>query len=183
MEITWLHISDFRIRGGDPYDRDVVLRALVKSVADFCKRKRVPDLIFATGDIAYSGKADEYKLATKFFDDLPDGADQKKNRLFIIPGNHDADRNLGIGLARTLESREQSDAYFGPAVPKSHLTQKLGAFLQWHNRYFKDIRVMPETSTCGPFQVVEIRGHQVGHCHPPIASAIIDPQRRILCYD
>ena len=32
MPITWLHISDFHIRAGDPYDRDVVLRALVKSV-------------------------------------------------------------------------------------------------------------------------------------------------------
>jgi hypothetical protein len=31
MHLTWLHISDFHIRGGDPYDRDVVLRALVKS--------------------------------------------------------------------------------------------------------------------------------------------------------
>src|SRR6266568_2193324 len=152
MAITWLHISDFHIRSGDPYDRDVVLRALVKSVADFRKQKRVPDLIFATGDIAYSGKADEYELATTLFDDLLDAAGLEKNRLFIIPGNHDVDRNLGVGLARTLDSREQSDAYFGPAIPKPHLTQKLGAFLQWHNRYFKGIRTMREDSTFGPVE-------------------------------
>ena len=170
MEITWLHISDFHIRSGDPYDRDVVLRALVKSVADFRKQKRFPDLIFATGDIAYSGKTDEYKLATKFFDDLLDAAGLKKNRLFIIPGNHDTDRNFGIGLARTLESREQSDAYFGPAVPKPHLSQKLGAFLQWHNEYLKGVRVMPEDSTCGPTEAVEIRGHKIGVL--PINSAV-----------
>jgi hypothetical protein len=54
MEMTWLHVSDFHVRGGDSYDRDVVLRALVESVRFFRDRGRVPQLIFATGDIAYS---------------------------------------------------------------------------------------------------------------------------------
>jgi hypothetical protein len=68
MQVTWLHVSDFHIRGGDSYDRDVVLRALVKSVQDFRERGRTPDLVFATGDIAQAGKAHEYDLATQFFD-------------------------------------------------------------------------------------------------------------------
>lgn len=61
MNVTWLHVSDFHIRSGDPYDRDVVLRALTKSVKDFRDPGRRPHLIFATGDIAYSGKAAEYE--------------------------------------------------------------------------------------------------------------------------
>jgi len=60
MTVTWLHVSDFHFRSGDPYDGDVVLRALVKSVKDFRDRGRKPDLIFATGDVAYSGKSEEY---------------------------------------------------------------------------------------------------------------------------
>jgi hypothetical protein len=32
MPVTWLHVSDFHIREGDPYDRNVVLSALVSSV-------------------------------------------------------------------------------------------------------------------------------------------------------
>ena len=70
MSVTWLHISDFHVRGGDPYDRDVVLRALVESVGEYGKRGRAPDLIFATGDIAHAGKAEEYEIAGKFFDEL-----------------------------------------------------------------------------------------------------------------
>src|SRR4051812_45113025 len=104
--ITWLHISDFHVRSGDPYDRDVVLQALVKSVADYHERGRSPDLIFATGDIAHSGKRQEYELAEKFFDDLLRAVGLDKSRLFVIPGNHDVDRDFGVGLARTLDSRE-----------------------------------------------------------------------------
>ena len=67
MALTWLHISDFHFREGDPYDREVVLRALVRSVARFYDEGRRPEIIFATGDIAHSGKAQEYALATSFF--------------------------------------------------------------------------------------------------------------------
>ena len=68
MTLRWLHISDFHFRGGDPYDRDVVLRALVCAVRTYREQGRQPDLIFATGDIAQSGKATEYDPASAFFD-------------------------------------------------------------------------------------------------------------------
>lgn len=162
MQVTWLHVSDFHIRAGDPYDRDIVLRALVASVKKFRERSRAPDLIFATGDIAYSGKPGEYELASAFLDDLVEAAGLERRQLFVIPGNHDVDRDLAIGLARTLESREQADAYFAPLAPKPHLTQKLAAFRVWHNRYFEGIRVLPENSTCGPVELIDIRGLRIG---------------------
>src|SRR3954451_20195869 len=170
MKITWLHISDFHIRSGDPYDRNVVLRALVSSVQDFRRRGRSPDLVFATGDIAYSGKAAEYELATAFFDHLLAAAGLERRHLFVIPGNHDVDRDLGIGLARTLTSREEADAYFGPKVPKGHLTQKLDELLRWHDEYFQGIRELPRTSTCGPVEAVEVRGCRIGVL--PLNSAL-----------
>ena len=85
MQVTWLHVSDFHIRGGDSYDRDVVLRALVKSVQDFRERGRTPDLVFATGDIAHAGKVHEYDLATQFFDALIEAAGVDRRHLFVIP--------------------------------------------------------------------------------------------------
>ena len=118
MKVTWLHVSDFHIRGGDPYDRDLVLRALIQSVKSYRERGRSPDLIFATGDLAYSGQAKEYEIATRFFDDLLEAASLEKRFLFVVPGNHDVDRDLGVGLLRTLESREDADKYFRPNVPK-----------------------------------------------------------------
>ena len=72
MTLRWLHISDFHFRGGDPYDRDVVLRALVCAVRTYRAQGRQPDLIFATGDIAQFGKAHEYAPASAFFDAILD---------------------------------------------------------------------------------------------------------------
>src|SRR5258708_6677063 len=137
---TWLHISDFHIRAGDPYDRDVVLRALVQSVE---ARPEKPSVIFATGDIAHSGKPAEYEIATQFFDKLLVAAHLDRDRLFVIPGNHDVDREEAAGLARTLETREQSDAYFAKKRPAPHLD----AYYKSHSNYFS---AAPPDSTCGP---------------------------------
>jgi hypothetical protein len=52
MQVSWLHVSDFHIRGGDPYDRDVVLKTLVKSVRYFREKGSVPDMILSTGNIS-----------------------------------------------------------------------------------------------------------------------------------
>src|SRR5688500_7100319 len=143
MTVTWLHISDFHFKAGDPYDRDQVLGALVRSVKEFRESGRRPDLVFATGDIAYGGKPAEYEVATAFFDDVLEAAGISKERLFVIPGNHDVDRDMGVGLSRTLTSREECDRYFNPAVPKPHLLQKQGAFIKWFDDYFAGIRSIP----------------------------------------
>src|SRR4051794_14867048 len=98
--LRWLHVSDFHFKSGDPYDRDVVLRALVRSVAEFRANGRQPDLIFATGDVAHGGQESEYQAATQFFDALCAAAGIHKQYLYVVPGNHDVDRALGIGLTR-----------------------------------------------------------------------------------
>ena len=65
--VTWLHVSDFHLGDDAPYDQVVILRSLVESVKRFRQEGHRPDLIFATGDIALSGKAREYAIATRFF--------------------------------------------------------------------------------------------------------------------
>ena len=69
MPVTWLHISDIHLKADGAYDRNVVLSALIRAVRHFREREsRAPDVIFATGDIAYSGQSGEYAVATQFFD-------------------------------------------------------------------------------------------------------------------
>ena len=114
MRLSWLHVSDFHFRGGDPYDRDVVLRRWSGRCAVSEEQGRQPDLIFATGDVAHSGGQGEYEAATDFFDALLAAAGVEKRRLFVIPGNHDVDRDGRPCLLRTLATREEADAYFGP---------------------------------------------------------------------
>jgi 3',5'-cyclic AMP phosphodiesterase CpdA len=60
--ICWLHISDFHMRKRDAWSLDIVLKALCESIAKQRKEGAAADFILATGDLAFSGQADEYKL-------------------------------------------------------------------------------------------------------------------------
>ncbi|MBF0305957.1 MAG: metallophosphoesterase [Alphaproteobacteria bacterium] len=169
MSLSWLHISDFHFTGPS-YDREVVLRSLVESVRWFRDNDgRKPDLIFATGDVAHSGKAKEYAAATTFFDALIDAAGIDKRHLFVVPGNHDVDRDEGFGLDRTLESREVADKYFNLNSPTKH-SHKVRSFANWYNAYFENLRRFPENSTCGPVERVEVKGCKIGVL--PLNSAL-----------
>lgn len=169
MPLTWLHLSDLHLKGGGSYDRDVVLRALVTSVRRLRAEALRPHLIFATGDIAFSGKPAEYKVATRFFDDLLAATELERRHLFVIPGNHDVDRSRAPGLARSLTSREDSDAYFAPRAARPHLTNRQAAFRAWYNDFFRGVRTS-SPSSCGPPELVEAAGTRVGVL--PINSAL-----------
>ena len=161
MTVTWLHISDFHIRGGDSYERDLVLTALIRSVSEFYVKGRKPDLIFATGDIAHGGKKGEYDQATVFFDALLDAVKLERRHLFLVPGNHDVDRDESNELIPTLADEAASTAYFKKGKPKLHITVKLGAFSDWYNEYFDGIRTLPNDTTCCEVEVVEVNGKRI----------------------
>ena len=154
MPVTWLHVSDFHFRPVDSYDRNAVLQALVEAVDRFRQQGRKPDLIFATGDIGYSGQAGDYQSAGQFFNALLLAAGLEKRHLFVVPGNHDVDRKGGKGLCRTLSSSDEADHYFDPDEPAPHIEKRLRNFVDWYNNYFDGIRRFPEDTTCGPVELV-----------------------------
>ena len=102
--IRWLHISDLHLRDpsspGNQGDQIDVLSAFLR----FCREemtnihKFVPDFVFITGDLAYSGTwthycGDSEWSVRRFLDELirviPDF---EKSRLFVVSGNHDVNR-------------------------------------------------------------------------------------------
>lgn len=92
--VTWLHISDLQFRASDDYDATVILQALLHDIAERNEQDMLrPDMVFVTGDIAFSGKPEEYYQARRFFDDLLRTTGLSKDRLFLVPGNHDVDRS------------------------------------------------------------------------------------------
>jgi len=93
--ITWLHLSDLHFRASQAYDANVVLKALLRDVAGRIEQDGLrPDFVAVSGDVAFSGQPAEYDLARQFFDDLLQVTALGKDRLFLVPGNHDADRSL-----------------------------------------------------------------------------------------
>ena len=93
-----LHLSDVHfgqtIRNGTNWRlRRVLGNAWEKNLGEI-REDGKPDLICFTGDIAFSGKETEYNEATLFFDELLTRLGVDKSRLFVVPGNHDVDRNV-----------------------------------------------------------------------------------------
>jgi predicted phosphodiesterase len=156
--LRWLHISDFHLREAVPYDRDVVLKALLTSIPSLVARYGKLDLVFATGDIAYSGLRGEYNHASLFFESLLDAVELTRERLFVIPGNHDVDRRAGKGLARTMATREEADEYFAAPEDLLHVSLRQTEFSKWFDTFFDGVRTFPRDTTCAPPDTIAVNG-------------------------
>jgi len=85
--VSWLHLSDLHLKDKS-YQQDKVLRQLLEDVKETGWR---PDLVVVTGDITFSARPDQYRLASDFFDKLLEITGLPKDALFLVPGNHDVD--------------------------------------------------------------------------------------------
>jgi len=65
-----LHISDLHVKSGEEFDRSVVLEPLIDRVEHDMVNGIQPEIVVATGDVAFSGKEAEYQKAKDFFDGL-----------------------------------------------------------------------------------------------------------------
>lgn len=160
-KVRWLHISDFHFKRGTSYDRDVVLNALIESLPAVFQRLGKPDVIFATGDIAFSGSAAEYEGASSFFDEVLSICGLTREKLFVVPGNHDVDRAGGRGLARTLKDAAEADFYF-QSDDLLHVSQRMRNFKTWFDGFFSEIRTFSTHSTCELPEIVDIDGFKLG---------------------
>lgn len=117
-QICWLHISDIHMRVSEAWSHDVVLRVMCEDIARQRGEGTPADFILATGDLAFSGKADEYRLAAEFFDALSAASAVPKGRIFCIPGNHDVDRDRQKmcfeGARHVLQDMSHVDSFLTP---------------------------------------------------------------------
>ncbi|MRG94687.1 metallophosphoesterase [Polyangium spumosum] len=102
---TWLHLSDlhFGLPGaGDRHNQSQILAILRDDLASL-ERQGLPrpDAILVTGDIAWSGKPDQYADASKWLLDVAGRLGLSPDRIFVVPGNHDVDR--GADADRTVK--------------------------------------------------------------------------------
>jgi len=109
--LTWLHISDWhqpdnKTDPGKLHDRRVVFEALCK---DIKKRSEIhPDLseidfVVFSGDVASKAQQWEYRQAKKeFFDSVLEASGVGAERVFIVPGNHDLNKDALEKLEKSL---------------------------------------------------------------------------------
>lgn len=140
--LTWLHLSDLHMRGEAVDDISIVLRALWRDLPKQIERVGGGlDFIAFSGDVAYAGKAEEYELAVKyFFEPLLEVTEVAREQLFIVPGNHDVDRDLvaliNPEIAQSLTDRERVREVLEDERRRQALFQPLSAYEQFIGNFF-----------------------------------------------
>jgi hypothetical protein len=99
---TWklriLHISD--LQEGHPHagpwrERRALGPAWARNL-DVVLEEGPVDLVCFTGDVASRGSTEEFAQATGFFEELLQKLALPRERLFLVPGNHDVDRTQAV---------------------------------------------------------------------------------------
>lgn len=93
-KFSWLHLADLHLTPAVSWDSNFVLQRLLADV-DMLRHEHdiQPDAIFISGDLSFSGKIEEFKIAQEFINKLSDVSGVKKEGCFFVPGNHDIDRS------------------------------------------------------------------------------------------
>ena len=93
-----LHISDLHLRSQaeepDAWRRRRVLGEAWEKNLDAIRQHGPIDLLCFTGDLVQSGKAEEYAALTGFVEAMLARLGLDRERLFVVPGNHDIDRDV-----------------------------------------------------------------------------------------
>lgn len=92
-----LHLSDLHARTGregEPWRRRRVFGPSWEANLESLLEDGPFDLVCFTGDAADSGTTEEFQEAGDFLLTLMDRLELDRNRLFLVPGNHDIDRGV-----------------------------------------------------------------------------------------
>lgn len=96
--IRLLHFSDIHFKYPDccnlDTDPNVSIRDTLRvDISDYCsKDSKNIDAILITGDIAFSGRQEEYEAASSWIEELCESTGCSKLDVYVVPGNHDVNR-------------------------------------------------------------------------------------------
>ena len=125
-----LHISDIHLKypqcqtNQDPefeFRQELVNHAT-------CQASKLGDVdaILVTGDIAFKGMKEEYDVAVAWLEKLADAVGCNRHRLYVVPGNHDVDRNV---FCTNTDARYAIEAIFN-ATDDQARERKLTSLLE-----------------------------------------------------
>ena len=88
----------------------------------------VPDLCIFSGDLAFGGQRHEFNSGAEWLEKIV--AKWPGCKLFVVPGNHDVDRNVAKLILRKVHDEEKKYSALRPSLLKS--LDHLRNFFTWH---------------------------------------------------
>jgi 3',5'-cyclic AMP phosphodiesterase CpdA len=94
-----LHISDIHFKSPDCLDPSMdpelpVRTRMMRDLAEQVQKLGNVGAILIGGDIAFKAAPDEYRTARDWIEQLSQISGCPKERIFVVPGNHDVDRGI-----------------------------------------------------------------------------------------
>lgn len=132
MALAFVHISDIHF-GQEKGGQCIVDDDVKEHIIEYCRKAFAllpADTIrgvIATGDVAYSGKEYDYTLAGIWFDKLTSAIGCLRSNVFIVPGNHDIDRDKISESCKEMlraiatEGDEKLDKYLATEIDREQL--------------------------------------------------------------
>lgn len=146
MAVAFVHLSD--IHFGQESGSAIVIHDDVKKelIADARalvtdKASNLPCGILITGDIAYSGKREEYLTAATWLDELASAVGCKPTDVQVVPGNHDIDRSaISAGCRLMLEQiaihgEDKLDDFLASDLDREVLYHRFSAYRPFAEGY------------------------------------------------
>lgn len=161
-KITWLHFSDIHYKDSEDFDRSRVIEALFSDLKNQAALGLTPDFVLFTGDIAYSGKAQEYQIChDEFIQPLLYTFDLPRDKAFFVPGNHDVERgrinDLNPQIMQDLRDRESVNAFLGNSDRMKMYLSPFQNFTEYLRKHFPE-SASSESDGYTFSQIVELSG-------------------------
>lgn len=141
--LGWLHVSDFHfVAHGDDFSQRVATQALLDDVQIRIVDREPASFVLVTGDVAFSGRPEEYDRAGEFMSRLASVAGVPPERFFFVPGNHDVDRTRHKlaykGACSEVTSEPAVDRVLGSPDDLSPLVDRQASFREFVDRFTGD---------------------------------------------
>ncbi|MEM6455109.1 MAG: SUMF1/EgtB/PvdO family nonheme iron enzyme, partial [Acidobacteriota bacterium] len=110
--ITLLHLSDLHARADTAWDAERVTREFVADLRRLANDDGLrPDLVLFTGDLAWDGTTADFERGWTVLRAIQRAyrPSLTNDALFLVPGNHDVDRNEVGALARRWQANTNRD--------------------------------------------------------------------------
>jgi predicted MPP superfamily phosphohydrolase len=142
-----IHISDFHLETAKAsYDKEQIVKALCNDIKKYIDENT---LVFFTGDlidrggIGFKDQKDIAFLAFEeiFIDKILTTYPALKNRIFIVPGNHDVFRDKidaisDIGLKNELDSEHHLDEFIDNNKDTVKHLERLVDYKEWERTFY-----------------------------------------------
>jgi hypothetical protein len=108
MVLRFLHLSDIHFgqeKDGTLITHEFVRDELVKDAKQLADQRGPASRVIVTGDVAYSGKPDQYDQATAWLEKVTSACGLGDTHVSTIPGNHDCDLAAISNQAKMIQAK------------------------------------------------------------------------------